>query len=900
MEYTATLLRTKLHRPQVGQELVRRPRLEDRLDQDLDRKLTLVSAPAGFGKTTLVCQWLEACDRPAAWLSLDERDNDLTIFLRYLIAAIRTLDAEACPMTQSLLDSPQLPPVEYLTTSLINELDQVPQDFILVLDDYHRIQSQPVHQIIEDLLQYLPRPIHIILITRADPPLPLATLRFKRKMLDLRSDDLRFTLDESQAFFQQSMGLDVDPESVAALEERTEGWIVGLRLAALSLRDDGDPTALAKSFKGSDRHMADYLVAEVLSRQPQDVHDIMLRSSILERFCSPLLEALIACGDGASAHAPASGCQETLEWMEQANLFLVPLDAERIWYRYHHLFQELLYKKLQAESSEEAIAQMHLRASRWFAENGLIDEAIQHALAADDVLRAAEMVEQNRIDLMNADQWQVLERWLDRLPSDIKQGRPNLLLAQAWVHMARFRVWESISTIESVEAILGDDETDPALRGEIDFFMGYQLYWQNQGVEGFQFLQRALERLPSTYLMPHSEAQYLWGMAGQQAGKKGMVVKGLIRMLTKDFAQQDLEKSRLLGSLGFIHLISGELIKSEERIQQAIAWSNNPYLEAWIHYTLGVIHYCWNDLEKAAHYFEQAGRNRYAYQFRAAADCLVGLTLTYQALQQPKKARETLELLHEFASETNEFAYITFTRSCQTHLSLLQGDMGSAVRLGKTIDVSMDVPYMFFWLEIPRITQCRVLIAEGSVASLDEADVKLQGYIQENEAVHNTFQLIHLLLLLAILRQKQGRMDKALTTLQRAVILAQPGGFIRAFTELGPEMAQLLYQVAELEIDHGYVGQILAAFPHSPPLYRDVLQPSQTTRSELVEPLTKREQEILELMARRLSDKEIARILHVSPYTVSKHASNLYNKLQVTGRKQAVAKAKALGVLPPE
>jgi LuxR family maltose regulon positive regulatory protein len=617
------LIRTKLNRPRIVSDLVERPRLVAKLNKGLEQKLTLVSAPAGYGKSTAVSAWAKSVDFPQAWLSLDEYDNDLAAFGIYLAEAVRTAYHNACQTITPMLRASVLPPPNRLADAFLIDLEALPGELLLILDDYHTIQILNVHAFMKRVVQRLPSHIQIVMISRKDPPLNLPRLRAHQQLAEIRSADLRFTAEETHTLLQKLVGKPIDDEITTLLTERTEGWPAGLRMAGVSLRNSDNQHTFVKRFAQSQHHrVMDYLIGEVLDGMSESQQNLVLQTSIVDRFSAGLCEKIT--GQTPAGHSYKAFVAD----LRGSNLFTIPLDDEGVWYRYHHLFRDLLQMRLRQIFSKEAIAQMHQRASYWFAENDLVDEAIQHTLAADDVVRAAKMVEQNRIDLMNADQWQVLERWLDRLPNEIKQQRPTLLLTQAWVHMARFRVWESMSMIESAEAILGDDETDPALRGEIDFFMAYLLYWQNQGVEGFQLLQRSLKRLPSTYLMPRGEAQYLWGLVGQQAGKQGMVVKGLTGMLTKEFAQQDPQKSRLLGSLGFIHLISGELIKSEEMVQQAIARSNNPYVEAWIHYTLGVIHYCWNDLEKATHYFEQAGRNRYAYQFRAAADCLVGLTLT--------------------------------------------------------------------------------------------------------------------------------------------------------------------------------------------------------------------------------------------------------------------------------
>jgi LuxR family maltose regulon positive regulatory protein len=373
-----TLLRTKLHKPQISPDLVPRPRLVERLRRGLDRKLTLISAPAGFGKTTLACMWLQDCARPAAWLSLDENDSDLRVFLSYFVAAVQTVFPDACPTTLGVLRAPHLPPLDHMAITLVNEINDLPEPVILVLDDYHAIQDEAVHELVATLIGNLPRHAHLVLASRVDPPWPLALLRAGRQMMELRADDLRFTLDEAQAFLERVVGVDLTSEAVATLEGRTEGWIAALRLAALSMRGETDHAAFVQSFKGTHRDLTDYLTTEVLSQQSQPIQDFLLRTSILDRFCAPLCDAILDDRRSTIDEEPPSPLsQAILDELDQANLFLVPLDYERRWYRYHHLFQDLLRRRLQAQLNAEELASLHSRASAWLRDNGLIEEALQ-------------------------------------------------------------------------------------------------------------------------------------------------------------------------------------------------------------------------------------------------------------------------------------------------------------------------------------------------------------------------------------------------------------------------------------------------------------------------------------------------------------------------------------------
>src|SRR5215211_3078544 len=391
------ILATKLYVPPPQSRVVLRPRLTERLDEGLHRRLTLISAPAGFGKTTLLSDWVAGCERLAAWLSLDEADSDPTRFLAYLVAALQTIAPNIAEGVLGALQSPQPPPTESILTVLLNEVTTVEDEIVLVLDDYHLIDATAVDDALTFLLEHLPPRMHLVIATREDPNLPLARLRARGQLGELRAADLRFTPSEAAEFLEGVMGLSLSAEDIAALEDRTEGWIAGLQLAALSMQGHKDATSFIESFTGSHRFVLDYLVEEVLQQQPEGVQALLLRTSILERLCGPLCDAVLL--------DPAASGQKTLEYIERANLFLVPLDNERHWYRYHHLFAELLQQRLQQSAASSAgdevgdVAELHRRASGWYEDNGLEIEAFRHAAAAHDVERAERLVEGEGIPL---------------------------------------------------------------------------------------------------------------------------------------------------------------------------------------------------------------------------------------------------------------------------------------------------------------------------------------------------------------------------------------------------------------------------------------------------------------------------------------------------------------------
>src|SRR5438270_5426411 len=423
------ILATKLYIPRLRPNVVSRSRLIERLNEGLHRKLTLIAAPAGFGKTTLVSAWVAGCDRQVAWLSLDEGDNDPTRFLTYLVAALQTIAPTIGEGVSGVLQSPQPPPTASILTALLNEITTIPDHFVLVLDDYHVLDAKPVDHALTFLLEHLPPQMHLVIATREDPPLPLARLRAGGYLTEVRAVDLRFTPSEAAAFLNQVMGLPLSAEDIALLSRRTEGWIAGLQLAAISMQGQKDTTSFIKSFTGSHHFVLDYLVEEVLQQQPESIQTFLLRTSILDRLCGSLCDAVLL--------NPSVSGQATLESIEHANLFLVPLDNERRWYRYHQLFADLLRQRLHQRSASSTgdevgdVAELHRRASQWYEDNGLEIEAFHHAVAANDVERAERLIEGEGMPLQFRGAVTAILNWLESLPTTVLNARPWL-----WVRSA--------------------------------------------------------------------------------------------------------------------------------------------------------------------------------------------------------------------------------------------------------------------------------------------------------------------------------------------------------------------------------------------------------------------------------------------------------------------------------
>ena len=898
------ILRTKLNRPPVLSDHVHRTRLLDELEKRRERPLTLISAPAGYGKSTLASCWLAASDCPGAWLSLDERDNDLRLFLTYFLEAIRTLFPTALQETLALLKAGSLPPVSVLAASLLNELEGIEQEFILVLDDFHRIQNPSVLDLLAEVLRYPAEPMHLVLAGRRDPFLAMSNLRARGLVTEIRAQGLRFTAQETASFLDGALADRVEEATAAVWAEKTEGWVTGLRLAALSLCHQADAGAKMLEIVGSSRYLTEYFYEEVLAGQTPDVRQHLLRSSILDRFCAPLCDALYE--PGIEPGPPEIDGQGFINWLQENKVFLISLDLENRWFRYHRLFQDLLRGQLKRQCSTEEIATLRSHATDWLSSRGLIEEAIEQAITAGDFLRAAELVEQNRLSLLNDEKWYVLDRWLARLPDRIKQRRAELLLAQAWGAFFRTNIEEASPILDQVESLLSSDARDLPLLGEVDFFRGYLFLWQGEAARGLKNLEEALELIPITHHLIRGEAEEAFGLAAQLQGETERAVHELNKLLYSHPPPHPVRKLRMLAGLTSMHMISGELIKALSQNRELLdlaTQTQNSYAKAYGSYVLGLNHFARNELDGAILYLSHAADQRYIMPFGAAVDAMAALTYAYQSMVMPKEAEATMSLLSGYADSLGDPNCLTITESCKARFLIMQGNGDTAGRLLKTNETP-PLPFLCFSAEIPAITDCRVLLAEGSSASLREAEKRLQEYLQESQVIHNTLQTIGMMPLLALAYQKQGRQDEALPILERALILARPGGIIRPFIEPGPQMADLLKQLKTEKEDTLFIDQILAAFgEHEERVAPEATdaQPAPvppTTAQPLIEPLTIRELETLELLNQGMYNREIADKLSISLETVKSHLRNIYQKLGVGGRRQAVHRARILDILP--
>ncbi len=822
-------------------------------------------------------EWVAGCERPVAWLSLDEGDNDPTRFLTYLVAALQTITANIGAGVLGTLQSPQPPSAESILTTLLNEITTVRGNFVLVLDDYHVIDSKPVDSALTFLLEHLPTQMHLVIATREDPELPLARLRARGELTEVRASELRFTAAEAAGFLNQVMGLNLSAEDIAALDKRTEGWIAGLQLAAISMQGQQDVTSFIKAFTGSHHFVLDYLLEEVLKQQSENVQAFLLRTSILDRMCGPLCDAILL--------DPSASGQETLEYLERANLFIVPLDNERRWYRYHHLFRDLLRQRLQQTTAVSTV-ELHTRASQWYEDNGLEVEAFQHAAAANDTERAERLMETGEIRLHSLAAVSTILHWLDSLPKTILDARPWL-----WVRFATLLLMSARTTgveekLQAAEKAMQNADLDDKTRdliGQIAAIRATLALLRYEPEPGIIQSRRALEHLHPDNLPFRSRAIWTLGFAYQLEGERAAARQAFTEAISIRQAPGNIYYTILATtSLAQVQESDNQLYQAAETYRRSLKLLSDqgPSAASEEYIGLARVSYEWNDLDAAEQYGQQS--LQMARQYDRAIDRFI---ICEVLLARLKLARGDVAGAAAMLAESeqsvrrNSFVHqMPGVAAAQVVVLLRQGNLAAAASLAHAH-------------ELP-LSQARVLLAQGDPSTALEV---LAPFRQQMEAKGWADERLKAMVLQSVALQAHGEKDKAVQLLGEALALVEPNGFIRSFVDEGEPMARLLCEADSRGIMPDYVGKLLTAFEAEKRENEDRsdLSPAQL----LIDPLSQRELEVLRLIAQGLSNHEICARLCLALDTVKGHNRRIYNKLQVQRRTEAIARARELGLL---
>jgi LuxR family maltose regulon positive regulatory protein len=903
------LVATKFHVPRAG--FVPRPRLLARLAQGMERGLTVVCTPAGFGKTTLLGDWARRSRRPAAWLSLDAGDNDPARFWRYVAAALDRARPGTCAPLAALLRGPQQPPLEAVVTALINELMPGEREIALLLDDYHLIEAPTVHDSVTFLLDRLPPGLRLVLASRADPPLPLARLRARGQLAELRAADLRFTLEETAAFLREATGRDLSALLVGTLQDLTEGWAAGVQLAALSLRGHSDPAGFVATFAGSNRYVLDYLTEEVLARQPEEVVRFLTETSVLDRLCGPLCDAVTG----------RTGSQALLEALERANLFMVPLDDERRWWRYHHLFASLLRARL-AHEQPGRVPELHRRAAAWHEQHGSADEAVRHALAAGEPDWAARLVERHVEGLLQRSEGATVRRWLSALPVASVRARARLCLAQTITAVVGGR-------LEAVEPLLADAERAFAATGD------------EPHEPSIGRAMSVLANIPASIAFLRAELARLRGDAVRAVGCDQRAMAHL--------GEEDwLLRSMVAWNLAVADWLRGRLKEAEHALAEVVAEraaTAESYFTVRAGYDLGQVQRAQGRLGAALHTYRQGLEiaSQAGHQLPTAGMAHVGLA-------EVRYEQHELAAAHEHATQGVALCrHLAFTQPLATGLAMLarvrqaEGDAAGALdAIGEAGRVELSPQLASLHNPVPA-WRARLLLSNGEVAAAarwaserglgpddelsypreaeylvlarvllaertyDQALQLLERLHAQAAAQQRTSSIIELSALQALALAARGDQAAALDSLAGALILAAPEGYVRVFADEGAPMARLLGRLAAAQrtgqathagvISLDYLDRLAPAFqPGSPRPARRTTRHTAAAAGP-AEALSARELEVLRLLAAGKSNQQIADELVVVRDTVKKHVGHILGKLGAANRTQAVARARALGLL---
>ena len=914
------LLATKHHCPAPAPDLMLRPQVTGLLDAGLRGRLTLISAPAGFGKTTLVAQWLASrmkdedgrMDDPSssfiphpssfAWLSLEAEDNALLRFWAYVIAALQSVAPDVGRVAQAALQAPQAIPIEPVLTALVNDLVALTTPLLLVLDDYHLITLPEIHRSVDLMLDHLPPTVRLVISTREDPPLALARLRARGQLTEIRAAELRFSAGEAAVFLNTALALPLPDPDIATLVARTEGWITGLRLAALSLQHTTDQHAFVAAFSASDRFLTDYLVDEVLSQQPPHRKAFLLQTAILHQLCGPLCDAVLGIGQpGSAAHIERSSySQQILDDLDRANLFLIPLDRERRWFRYHHLFAEFLHLRLQ-EAEPEHVRVLYHRASAWYAAKGLSREVLRYALAAADYAQAADLLEFLIPEALGQEAPEVVLDWLTALPVPVLRQRPWLCVQFAWALTFTGRMAEAavyLAVVENGDRV-ADGPTRDRIAGHVAAHRAYLHFFQGEFAAAHQAAQQALTQLPANDHVLRVRTAVMLSSALRLIGELQAAEDVLIPLAERIETTGSIYTAMLYyATLGMIHQDRGQLHRAMERFNRALDFAtrvtgrpDTPFT-GFAYLGIGHVQRAWNALEAAA--ASVACGIALCREWQQADALAIGL-IEHAELQQERGelvlAQQALDELRQLVTVMASPWGQAAVQVAQARLDLAHGDLAAVDDWTRTSGVTADTVASGTRLDDVQ-TFGQLLVARGDHAGAARCFARLADQLR---AVGRNDRLLTALVWWSRALADLGHREEAMATLNEALALGEAGGYVRVFIAGGPPVAALLGRTKDAGGRmSSYTARLLDAFSQPP---QPDLRPASLTHHPPVEPLHPRELAILRLMAAGLSNQAIGSEMALSVNTVRWYASQLFAKLDVSGRGAAVARARELRLL---
>lgn len=890
---------TKLHPPKISNDQIIRTAIVQKLEENLEKPLSLIAAPAGYGKSQTVGQWIHETNTKSCWISLDEEHNNLRVFLTYFVKAMDKMMPGSLPETALIVRAQDLPPLQAIAFTLINELDVIEENFIIVLDDYHRINDKNIHALLDQLLLYPPQKMHLSIITRRDPPLKLNSLLAKSRMVEIRMRELAFSEHETAELFEKLFKIRLTDNTIKLLNEKTEGWVVALRIASLLIRDQKDSEKLLVDFSGDVYSLSTYLLEEVLSKQSPAHQEILVKSSILDSLSAQLIDTLL----DSNQSGPLNG-SDFIDWLVKMNLFIIPLDFEGTWYRFHHLIQEFLYSLLKRKYDNHYISTLRNKASQWLEEHGDIGEAIQQLVLAENYEGACQIIVRNRIEQLNLDRWYVVEQWLSQIP-DQYSNHPALLLSKSWAAYEQFQLEKIPALLDRIQALLADSKNDSVLWGEWHLMWGLLLHWSGNGEAALEHFGKSRALLPEEENLATGMLHLHIALARGATGQFDLAISDINKQL-RVTVKEGTYKTRLVAGLFYNYQFAGYTSKAREagRKSQRIAKKSGiQYTEAMAICQEATACFSAFQIPETLKLCEKAAKHRFIIHRQTAIDTMITRVISHELNGQPKEADKSLMLLEVFIKALGEIGLQDYVHSCKVRLGVLRGFIDPSLAWIHSYTAEPSFAGLFVWCEVPLFTQARALITMGTVQSLKRAQAILNKVSAAANTYHLTCQKIEILVLQTLLFSHMGALDKSREALQKALTLADSRRYIRPFIEVGPKMRALLTDLKGESDSTEFIDLLISLLDTSflvpdttGPVDRDakqVLHPKKYLIEDY-EPITAREKEVVSFLAGGYRNREIADKLFVSEGTVKKHLYNIGKKWDVHSRLSIIQKAQEL------
>jgi len=893
------VMMSKLHRPPIMPDNVLRTKVILELEKNIVKPLSIVSAGAGYGKSVAVSQWLDQTQYLKSWVSLDEDHNDIRTFLSYLSASIENELSGALSNTKRLTAVATLPPVDEISNILINDLCQIEESFILVLDDYHVIKNPMIHDLLDIWLLFPPPYVHLCIITRRDPPMKLESYRETGRLTEIRMQDLSLSHEEIEEFFEQKFNFKLSEEEIKLLNSKTEGWVMALRLVSMIMNDKRNLSETLDSVDGGIQNISEYLLREVLSDQPHNIQELLLKTSILDRF-SPSLIRLFENREVTETFSKNKE-DNLINWLKRFNLFIIPLDGEQSWFRYHHLFQSFLLNELKNRKNKNEINELQIKASQWFEEENLINEAIIHAMKGEDTNRAVRIIRENWEETSDADDFLIVDQWLSHLPEAVKDSEISLLFARFYSIFKGHRLAEHPKTLELIYH--NESKLTKAEEGYLAFVHSMLNYFSGDAEKCLECSTRAIQLIPKKYCSFSGDAGTYWFVSMIMLGRYEEALAShrntVAKFLRKDEPVQ-LGRARTNISFGALFDANLPFLRSAtEEIGKTRDLSNFMLGFLWSNYVM--IYWYSNDLEGVVRESEKVFSVKYEYLRRLSIDTYIMKALAYQELNESQKADAAIEDAINFAEITKDPSNLSVALSGRARLNLHQGNLKKANDwLMSTEPYDMN-PTILWCTEEPLFTRCRVQLAKGSEADLRAALASLKKYGEFAKRYNYRIHLIQIKILQTLAFQLQNKSDIALNSLKEAICLAAPGEWVRPFVENIYELSELLLILRKQEVESAFINAIFTA--HDKVVNKrkqnaaDDDQLNKQDQRKSLAKLTDSEMKVLKLVAKGLRNQEIAEKLFNSELTIKKHIYHMFQKLSVKNRLSLVMKAKQEGIL---